>query len=500
MPIRFVAIFPLRWLGSPADAVLRTASRGGPAGAPLWRRLDGPPASLTAETGFEHLAPTVRALLGQGEGAFRMSWFALDPAVSGRLVGKLHPIDGPAVDIDPPSLVACPLGSGFLLLSGQGAAEPAADLVELVFRLRTADRDRRHPGWRLGSPPPEAAKEARAAAVAAFGTLAAALMGEPLYLGELVDWLVHGFAERSRGDAIVHVAATVPRPPDAATAERTCWHLGRGYSAAYQAPPAVPVSWPRGNRVLSLSRDGAAALAWAAEGAAGDFELAEFPRRFATTWLALHLLVLTEGAALADLSAQVQGRVGALSAARDPAARRAARDELGLLVEEMIRYSAAISTEDCGGLSDHVDFYDALRRVHGIHAQRAELRAEVTEIFGLVEARLREAEAEARERTEAIERLEARARELEREQEVRFQGLVGRIGVPALGLTVVSGLFGMNLTFPGIGFFVVVVATAVASLLLYRRVRRATAPTPADAAALARIRGEIEALRSPLRT
>lgn len=52
----------------------------------------------------------------------------------------------------------------------------------------------------------------------------------------------------------------------------------------------------------------------------------------------------------------------------------------------MARYTLQMSSDDCGGLSDYVEFFAACRKVFKIRQTRKELQSELTDVLRLVES------------------------------------------------------------------------------------------------------------------
>lgn len=520
--VRAAWIVELGWSGSMDEVTAAVEGRRFPGKAhrPTWAATAGVPRVLSEGLGFEHLAPALRALLGEAGGSAGVRWYTLDDTARGRLLGHLRLAGGGEAvpEVEDVHVVVYPLGVAFCVFRVAWAGlRTLDDAVDVTFAARVARADRRSPGWTVSAPPPaglsEAVREARLRAAAAFGPLAPALAGEPVTLHELVVWLVGPSLHPTRRDAVPHTSVVLAEEPTAAALGRAAWRLRRGYGRDYVTPPPDAEGpdrtlRPRGNRLVAVSRDGAVAIGWPADGDSLAFETDAWPARFVGVWLLLHLQVLSERATLASLSEAVPQHVRALAAAGSGDAARRARDDLARLVERMVHYSAAISTEDCGGLGDQVEFYGALRGVNGIGAQRAELRAEIGELFGLVEARHHQAEAQAhreadderrRQADAAVEaeRLELRARELDRAATQRLQDTATFLGLPLLIVSLVSGILGMNYR-PGEPAFVWVTSVAVLLGVLVTAVAlRHTRPRAEEVTERARIDEALSALRRP---
>lgn len=478
---RSACVLSFRWdttapggLEGVLDALVRLPAPPGeqdPEPEPRWLAQPDLPDVLKGGPAFRDLSPTIRAALAGSPGP---RWLALGDVARARLfrrprLGREGGRAWLAVDLRA-DLVVHAQGTALLVLSfGWGADDDGPltldDLVEAVFLARVAEADWRAPGWRLGEarvlgPRADlaAVEQARARRARFDPRVAASLEGEPIGLDDLARALVPESTGLvlARRHAVVHSAVVLDAAPASDALRDAAWRLRRGYDATYLPPPDPTrddvVLQPRANRLIGISRDGAASLSWTSP-ARGGYERESWAARFTRLYLLLHLHVLAERGALSALAAEVQGRVGEVGASRDPESARAARDALTGSVERLVQYSVAVSTEECGGLADHEAFYRALRTVHGIREQRAELRAEVAEVFGLVEARYREAEEASRRRAEAraraVEVASAELGEVEQRRTARLERLVGVAGTLALVFSTVSGLLGMNIAGAG---------------------------------------------------
>lgn len=488
------------------EAVLRrraVGTRDGRDGETFWRERK---VEVRAPQ-IDELAPATRLLLGRTTGGEDSPWavrrLELAAVVRDRLFGHRVQLVGPGVEwdvcVEAVELITYPLGGGAVVLDLDWGVTPLA-LPELADRISMAhrlgdEREDRAACWRLGRP--DARPLAAPLAVWMGPTLAAALGPDraPVRLREIVVWLLgeHGPAIPPTRFALHQTAARLDGPPDGGALRADLWRLRRAYDGAHVAPldDDDPQLCPRGNRWIGVAREGATSVSWTVAGAAEDFEALEWPLRFTGIYLALHVHALAERAALQHLAREAVRRlddadVDALSLEE----LRERRGGLRRLAARMVQYTVAISFDDCGGSTDYVRFFAACRRVHGIQAQRAELRKEIEELLGLVDQQTREIEervdreersATERHRVEAqrnrdsvlhaqnearilaeqrwrddqarLARVEADQRAIDArrdEAERAFHRLVAGATAFAVPVTVLSGLFGMNIFSEGL--------------------------------------------------
>jgi len=58
----------------------------------------------------------------------------------------------------------------------------------------------------------------------------------------------------------------------------------------------------------------------------------------------------------------------------------------------MTRFTLQMGSDNCGGLSEYVDFFTALRKIFRIKSQRKELREEIQDVLSLVDQSYNEEE------------------------------------------------------------------------------------------------------------
>ena len=158
---------------------------------------------------------------------------------------------------------------------------------------------------------------------------------EPVRLGSFANWLllvdgeapeqldpvVHGEAVRagralppqSRIDltrfAKHQSAFVLEGEPTPEVQTRLLFHLARAYKDDYLVPPEADevdvVLRPRRNRVIGVTREGAASISWLEPGANEVLEVYQWPAKFLDFYLALHVHVLGERKALSESAYQL---------------------------------------------------------------------------------------------------------------------------------------------------------------------------------------------------
>lgn len=412
---------------SPAVLAARLASRervrsNGREVDPLWEETT--PRLLAPQ--LPELNPAVRALLGDpevpGDEGWRCRWLALsEPAKQAlfRHLTLVYPDEARArVGVLGVEVVLFPLGSGALVLrlDWTCGGRRVLDAQALRQGLAVARQLDGRGGWTLGrSGPEEEAPRPLSEAYASFlgdDLVASLSLGQAVSLREVARWLLRqpptpdGEPAADDGGsrfAWHHTAAVLEERPSPEDERALLFHLRRGVGAD-QLPPEDPGTsdrvWnARANRRLGVCREGSVSLSWPDAGASPGFERDGWPRRFQGIYLALALQVLSERVTLAGLGARASSLVVHVHASRLAHAEaevghaiatlRTGRRQLLSLAHDMVHYTLAISTDDCGGPSDYLAWFQACRDVHGIPGQRAELRAEVAEVLGLVEVEYR---------------------------------------------------------------------------------------------------------------
>lgn len=243
-----------------------------------------------------------------------------------------------------------------------------------------------------------------------------------------------------------HTSMILNHSPSVDLRDELLFRLRRGYGESY-VPPMLPASEfselkrerdyeVRGNRWYTIAREGAASLSWLDE----ERESQEFDETWCTRWAGVYkLLVLqaiSEQVTLSRLEQAASGvviRLNLSQATTQSLEFRAQRDDVKKLTALMVRYSLAMSAEDCGGVTDYADLFSNIRQTLRTPKLRDELRKDLQEVLGLVEL-LHSEELAAEERMQTLHDRKQTA--LERQMNQIIFAVT-----PALFLT---AFFGMN--------------------------------------------------------
>lgn len=137
----------------------------------------------------------------------------------------------------------------------------------------------------------------------------------------------------------------------------------------------------------------------------------------------------------------------------------------------MTRYTLQMSSDDCGGLPEYVEFFTAVRSLFGIRQQRNELREEIQDVLALIETNYNEEQRKMRS-LEKQERAEAeeRQRAIEKQNEAfkaRYERFVTVVSSFTIPIVLVSGIWGMNVDdLPQWPFWPLIGVTTLCSLTL----------------------------------
>lgn len=433
-----------------------------------------------ASQGVEELAPAFRELLHfrTGERTDGERWrgwrLCLSPAVMSGLLAAPALLGRrgerwPAPKVVSVELYLFPMGAAVLALQFDWTAgpDPISSLSELVRRLAAltvlSDGDEGRQGWTFE----EVSANTRAAAMPA--ALKAALDGGAAHLRTLIDYLLvvpqedpaapHRRCPTGR-HLTHHSAVTLSGPP--ASPDRLdalLWWLRGASDARHRPPPLSEVDrhQPRSNRRLSYCREGCIALNWPDGEDSRQFEVESWAQRFQVVYLLLSVHVHAERATLLTLAAEA-ARLAADLDGPDKTANR--RDDIYALAQRMTRYTLSMVGDDPGGRTEYAAHFRAVRETLGVPAALAEVRAELDELFHLVEA---------------ARGIVAERAQVERDRHERaFHRRATLLGVILGPATLVTGIFGANLhpELPigawGMSFWLIVACGAVA-WLVYRR-------------------------------
>eukprot|EP01126_Amoeba_proteus_P001888 TRINITY_DN10585_c1_g1_i1.p2 TRINITY_DN10585_c1_g1~~TRINITY_DN10585_c1_g1_i1.p2 ORF type:complete len:239 (-),score=64.45 TRINITY_DN10585_c1_g1_i1:14-730(-) len=147
---------------------------------------------------------------------------------------------------------------------------------------------------------------------------------------------------------------------------------------------------------------------------------------------------------LSNLSAQSGDILSKVSDTYDDIRKRLVK-----LAGLMTQYNLQMSSDECGGPSEYVEFFYSLKKIHNIQQKRQELREEIQEVLALVE----NGYAEERRRLEAenqkVSELEIKKERTKEKRRLRDKArfdvlfaMVSSIGIPILAIT---SVFSMNI-------------------------------------------------------
>eukprot|EP01114_Cavostelium_apophysatum_P013679 TRINITY_DN3369_c0_g1_i1.p1 TRINITY_DN3369_c0_g1~~TRINITY_DN3369_c0_g1_i1.p1 ORF type:complete len:748 (-),score=166.42 TRINITY_DN3369_c0_g1_i1:87-2330(-) len=309
---------------------------------------------------------------------------------------------------------------------------------------------------------------------------AAKFSDDTISINCLVDWLVALPGESpsdppTRHDnarhSYHHSCIVLDKQPSRETLRDYLFHLMRAFGQKNRPPPEEKgfeannpkrvgkrLVW-RLNRYVGVSREGTVSISWPIQ--ADDlFELHRWHKKFLGIYFLLAEHVYGEKMVLLELSSIASAQADALRISAEmnvPSAQiakifeetKAMRSKLRDLATSMVRYTLSLSSNDCGGVSEYVEFFRTMRDVLGIEELRSELSNELRDVLALVESFYLEEDKRRHDAIEAQNRArEQKEREVEKEQKARDQRMeiLGSIaGSFTLPFVIVSGVFGMNL-------------------------------------------------------
>lgn len=421
------------------------------------------------------LAPQVKDLLGLQEdgvrGRFEVRRLTLTTHARQLVFGEERRVDPDTGDAPAPGVMlkanrsertfdawverveaaVLPLGDGYLLVDlawdTRGLDAPGAcDALDAVRHVRgrkgvgdwvfsSADREPpSHPAaldqWTAGSE--EVDRD--------WAGLDGVRRGGAVQFSAVVNWLLRADEEEvdasvARGDARPCSAIVLDGPLPPEERRQVAFWLRRGFNSNYGDPgelmPEEAELRVRSNRVITMSREACASLAWDDGTRTTAFEQAGFPERFVSQYAEVWLLSLVEHHGLARFGASASELVdrirhGGLSTRQQAEENR---DALRALAVEILHYITVMSWDDIGGLTDHVAIHRTQRRLWDLGARRDELRAEVQGLLALADASYRD--------LKIIEHAQDVARDR------RFQQTVALLGAVAVPVSVITGLLGI---------------------------------------------------------
>jgi len=411
-----------------------------------------------------------------------------DDATSKRVLNQNRTIFKPVV-VDKVEVVVLPLGTAVLIFyvnwlcdrGTKGQPFTIEDLRTWLFLSKN-----RHKvldvfdGWILNDNPTGAVPQTNL-----FGKHMerALFYSKPSSLSQIGNWLLSSPEERTvffgrfSKRAYHHTIVVLDRQPSDQQLREYLFHLRRAFGQSNRPAPsendlltgADTILRPRLNRYIALSREGTVSLSWPLDkDPLNDFEIKKWHRRFNGIYLILAAHVQGEKSILlelADLSAESAGLLKLLkrkrTTNRDPVESKKineaeggivdyfARDNLFQLATLMTRYTLQMSSDDCGGLSEYLEFFSALRKIFRIREQRSELRDEIQDVLALVESSYLEEQRKDMVETALVKaaqkRLERQRDKRKERTQRRFEKVIAIFSSVTLPLVVAGAIFGMNL-------------------------------------------------------
>eukprot|EP01125_Pyxidicula_operculata_P007144 TRINITY_DN242_c4_g1_i1.p1 TRINITY_DN242_c4_g1~~TRINITY_DN242_c4_g1_i1.p1 ORF type:complete len:704 (-),score=94.72 TRINITY_DN242_c4_g1_i1:119-2230(-) len=244
------------------------------------------------------------------------------------------------------------------------------------------------------------------------------------------------------------------------------FHLRRGKGQINRPPPGKggsvdKVIQTRCNRYIGISREGTVSISWPLTQSPDDTEFS-WPKTFQGIYRILTLHVHGERAILSELSGLTSLAGNHLEIVGTGASLNVMAQERKKLLSLMVlmtRFTLQMSSDDCGGQSDHVEFFIALREVFSIKSQRKEITQELRDVYHLVESTFYE---EQRKIT-SLERLENEKRD---NRKSRFETIITVASSFTLPIVLMSGIFGMNnADLPNISFYTVIIISGTISAM-----------------------------------
>lgn len=260
----------------------------------------------------------------------------------------------------------------------------------------------------------------------------------------------------------------VDHKPPPALLKEYLFHLKRALGQKNRPPPLSGniedtstdrILRPRSNRYIGMSREGIVSLSWPSEGGKNDYEVGRWHKVFFGIYLLLATHVLGEKAILLELS-NISAFAGSLlksiSSVREDTNFEEGlkhisemRNTLGSIAALMTRYTLQMSSDDCGGLSEYVEFFSALRNIFGIRKQRNELREEIQDVLALVESSYIEEQRILNQLSAFARREEKRQSKIRDDaiaaKQSRFNQLFAITSIFTLPIVILGSIFGMNL-------------------------------------------------------
>jgi len=218
----------------------------------------------------------------------------------------------------------------------------------------------------------------------------------------------------------------------------------------------------RSNRYIGISREGTVSLSWPNTKSTDDLNLT-WPKTFQGIYLLISIHVHGEKAILEELSNLISTAGDQLEVVCSKATLcdiAKERKKLVSLMVLMTRFTLQMSSDDCGGLSEYVEFFTAQRKVFSINSQRHEITQEVRDVYNLVESTF----YEEQRKIQTLDRIES---EKSRKRKSRFETFVTFATSFTLPILLVSGVFGMNnQDLPSVSWWIIMTVSSCLSIIL----------------------------------
>jgi len=108
-----------------------------------------------------------------------------------------------------------------------------------------------------------------------------------------------------------------------------------------------------------------------------------------------------------------------------------------------------MSSDDCGGVTEFIEFFLALRQVFRIRQQREELQEEIRDVLNLVESSYLEEQrklAEIEKNKKQIEKKMEKTKKDDKDaKQKRFERVIAVLSIIFLPTILVAGVYGMNI-------------------------------------------------------
>jgi len=210
----------------------------------------------------------------------------------------------------------------------------------------------------------------------------------------------------------------------------------------------------RKNCYIHLSRQGTVSISWPISGgdSSSHLNLQTWPKLFQGAYLSIAMKALAESGVLLELGNLSAGKADMLRRAISFHEMEQSRLQLRELAALMVRYMMSMNHHDSGESSELVQFFSYMRHVLGVPSAKQEIREQIDDVLGIVQAQYMEEQKKIKRRevTERMEQLIRKKRAAMNKESKRRWFEIGIAAVTTLTLPslIVASLFGMNV--PGI--------------------------------------------------